>query len=290
MKYPILGPFVPIIPHPGYLLQSAKTAVADDGNTFMIYSDDPTYIEPDQDNPADIKALANYAKEHDLDAKTFVAHAPFVINIANPVNERTWHFSVNILEKQLSFCNRIGIPILVVHTGSHVEGTIQQGLDRVVRALDIVSEKKYPVKLALEIMSGKGTEIGTNFEQFKYIFDRVKTTKNLGICLDTCHLNDAGYDVGNWEGIKKEISKTIGLDKVFAIHLNDSQSGRGSHKDRHANIGYGTIGFLSISDVAWDETFKNVPKVLETPLVNHRSYYKEEIADLRKKKFSNYLG
>ncbi|ATZ16345.1 endonuclease IV [Entomoplasma freundtii] len=289
MKYPLLGPFVPIIPHPGYLLKAAKTAVEDDGNTFMVYSDDPDYIEPDVNSPKDVENLDKFWADNGLSTKTLVAHAPFIMNIANPINEKTWHFSVNILEKELSFCERIGLPILVVHSGSYVQGTVQQGLDRIVRALNQVADKKYSVKIALETMSGKGTEVGITFEQFKYIFDHLDSKVNVGLCLDTCHLNDAGYDIGDWDSVKAEIAKNVGLDKVYCIHLNDSKNAKGSHKDRHANIGYGTIGFDNLVRVAWDETFKDVPKILETPWVDNHAYYKEEIADLRQKKFTNYL-
>ena len=143
--------------------------------------------------------------------------------------------------------------------------------------------------ILIETMAGKGTEVGKTFEEVAYILNNSKYPSRLGVCLDTCHINDAGYDVSNVDKVLDEFDKVIGLNKLKAIHLNDSKNARGSHKDRHENIGFGTIGFDTLNAWVKHEALRNVPKILETPYINDKMPYKEEIEMLKEGKFNPSL-
>ena len=145
----------------------------------------------------------------------------------------------------------------------------------------VLSNDKSDVKIALETMAGKGTEIGITFEQIRAIIDACHYPERLGVCLDTCHISDAGYDIHDVDGILKEFDRVIGLDKLLVVHINDSKNPRGAHKDRHENIGYGYIGFDTIKKWVWHPLLNGIPKILETPYFNEKPPYKQEIKMLK---------
>ena len=184
---------------------------------------------------------------------------------------------------------------LVLHPGSHVGLGIDKGLDNIINGLNFVLSEDNDVIVCLETMAGKGSELGTSFEQIKKIIDGVKLNNKLMVCLDTCHINDAGYDLNNFDEILDEFDRVIGLDKLACIHVNDSKNEKGSHKDRHENIGLGTIGFDNLIKVIYNERLDGIPKILETPYIGdtddskERLYppYKFEIEMIRNKKFDS---
>lgn len=285
----LIGPFVHVnFSQPNYLIQAAKMTKLDQGNTFMLYS--PVIsAHHDFHAPVNILKFQKYCQKNKINDDALVLHAPFMINLANPTDERVWHYSLHFLRQQLIYCDHIGFKYLVLHPGSHLNGTLEQGLNRLVMGLNRLKLKQYNAQVVIETMSGKGHEIGTRFEDFAYIFKNLDYPDKVGICLDTCHMNDAGYDLSNWSQIKKEMKKNFNLNKVMVIHLNDSMNIVGSHKDRHENIGYGTIGFENLLTIAWDEDFKQVPKILETPYyANDHSPYNAEIKSIRTKHFNNF--
>ncbi|UWD35273.1 deoxyribonuclease IV [Mycoplasma cottewii] len=290
MNKPLLGSHVKMTKAGKYLIGSVEEALSYNANTFMIFTGPPQNSNRVDTNLLNIDQMHNLLKKNNINSKHLVVHGAYIINIANSVNDKTWNFGVEMLIKEVQRCEQIGIDILVLHPGSYTTGSYQNSLRQIVRALDMVSDHQMNVKIALETMSGKGTEVCYKFDDFKYIFENVKNPDKIGICLDTCHMNDAGYDIKKWDQVKKELTRHMSLEKVLCIHLNDSKNALSSHKDRHENIGYGYIGFDALCNVVWDEDFKNVPKILETPYVDDKfAPYKIEIEDLVNKKFTDRL-
>ena len=183
----------------------------------------------------------------------------------------------------------MGSETLVLHPGSHVGAGEEAGIEQIIKGLDMVMKQDMKVKIALETMAGKGSEIGRSFEELKAIYDGVRYPENLRVCFDTCHVNDAGYDIVNhYEEVMEEFDSVLGLDQIAVFHINDSKNPLGAHKDRHENVGLGTIGFDTLYRFVSDERFANVPKILETPWIkpeddpkNPIPPYKEEIEMLQ---------
>ena len=275
------------------LLGSLKEAISYNANALMCYTGAPqNTMRKDIDDIYINKAIA-YAKEHDFDLNNVVCHAPYIINLANKNAGDKWDFSVNFLINELKRCEMMHINKIVVHPGSAVGITPQEGLDNIVEALKIILSKNINVKILLETMAGKGNECGRSIDEIKYMLDKINS-ENLGVCVDTCHINDAGYDVSKFDDYIKEFDEKIGINKIGCIHLNDSKNERGSHKDRHENIGFGTIGFDNLLYVANFEKLKSVPKILETPYLSitdkiKKAPYKKEIEMLRNGKFDENI-
>lgn len=289
-KYPILGSHVGMNKIGNYLIGSVQETIANDGNALMIYTGPPQNSIRKSTSEFNITEFHELLKVHEISIDNVVVHAPYLINLANPVNSATWNFSVDFLTQEINRCHEIGIKILVLHPGAFTKGSSEAGLEKLILGLDAVTAIDLPVKIALETMSGKGTEVGISIEQLAYVIGKVQHPDRIGICIDTCHMNDAGYDLNNWNEIKTNLAKTIGLEKVWVFHINDSYNVIGAHKDRHANIGYGTIGFDTLAKIVWDEDFKEIPKILETPYLDKISPYKYEIKDLRMNQFNNELA
>ena len=272
------------------LLGSVEESISYGSNTFMFYTGAPqnTVRVPINFNKT-IEAL-NKMKDNDIDINNVIVHAPYIINLANPLNI---DFGVNFLKQEIKRCEDLGISKLVLHPGSHVNNGKEVGLNTICKALNLVLDEETTVTICLETMAGKGSELGTTFEELKYIFDNVKLNNKLGVCLDTCHLNDSGYDVGNFDLLLDEFDKIVGIDKIKCIHVNDSKNIKGSHKDRHENIGIGTIGFDNLINVIYNPRLDNIPKILETPWIKLEkdSYppYKFEIEMIRSKKNNKNL-
>jgi deoxyribonuclease-4 len=186
---------------------------------------------------------------------------------------------------------------IIIHPGSHVGLGVDKGIENIIKALNEVITPSQDVIICLETMSGKGSECGKTFEELKRILDGVKHSSKIGFCIDICHLNDAGYDISNFDNVLKEFDKIIGIDKLYAIHINDSKNEKGSMKDRHENIGFGSLGFDNILNVIYHPLLENIPKILETPYVTatddnkEKTYppYKFEIDMIKDKKFNNNL-
>ena len=270
------------------LLGSLEEALSYGANTFMFYTGAPqNTIRYEIDNKLTNMAL-DKMKENNVDINNIIVHAPYIVNLANNKEESKYDFSINFIKQEIKRCENIGIKYMVLHPGSHVGLGIEEGIKNIIFALNIVL-KDSKVTILLETMAGKGTEVGSSFEEIKKIIDGVDNKEKIGVCLDTCHINDAGYDLNNFDLVIEEFNKIIGLNYLKCVHVNDSKNIRGSHKDRHENIGYGTIGFDNLIKVLYHEKLDNIPKILETPYINDKAPYKEEIEMIKNKKFNSNL-
>lgn len=263
------------------LLGSVKQAIEYGANAFMFYTGAPQNtvrksLDEDLINKAHI-----LMKENGIDNKNVICHAPYIVNLANNKDKEKWQFSINFLKQELSRCKTLGVQYIVVHPGSAVGILRNEALKNISDALNLIIEEDSPMIL-LETMAGKGTECGCTLEEIRIILDGVHSN-NIGICLDTCHMNDAGYDIAEFDSLLASVEQIIGLSNVHCIHLNDSKNEQGTHKDRHENIGLGTIGFQALYQVLSHEKLKDVPKILETPYID-RAFppYKFEIESLKK--------
>ena len=273
------------------MLNSVKEALSYGANTFMVYTGAPQNTRRKKVEELNIEAAKKCMEENGI--KTFVVHAPYIINLANTVKQETFDIAVEFLGIEIKRTAAMGASVLVLHPGSHVGAGEEDGIAQIVKGLDMVMTADMPVHIALETMAGKGSEIGRTFEELRAIYDGVKYPEKLRVCFDTCHVNDAGYDlVNDYEGVMQKFDEVIGLDQIAVFHINDSKNPLGAHKDRHENIGKGSIGFDTLLKVVSDERFRDVPKILETPYIKDeedpkKSYppYKEEIARLQKAEY-----
>ncbi len=276
------------------LIGSVKEALSYNANTFMFYTGAPQNTNRASIDDSITLSALELMKENNIDLKNVVVHAPYIVN---PANNANFDFNVNFLKQEIERVESLGVTKLVLHPGSYVKLTHDEGIKNIIDTLNQVIRKDMTVKILLETMSGKGTELGTNFDDLKYIIDNIEYNKNVGICLDTCHLNDAGYDIFKFDEILDEVDSKIGLEKVGCIHINDSKNLKSSHKDRHENIGLGTIGFDALINVIYNKRLDNIPKILETPYVTNSDEskdkiyppYKFEIEMIRNKKFNPNL-
>lgn len=271
------------------MLGSVKEALSYQATTFMFYTGAPqnTARKPiSQLRIEEAKALMN---ENGIDIDDIVVHAPYIINLANTLKPETFELAVNFLKQEVERCEAIGVSRLVLHPGSHVKAGDEVGLKQIVKGLNMALKPNQKVKIALETMAGKGSELGRTFDQLQYMIEHVEHNELLGVCLDTCHLNDAGYDLTKFDEILDEFDEKIGLDRLLVVHVNDSKNDRGAHKDRHENIGYGTIGFDTLNKIVHHPKLKDVPKILETPYIEGHAPYKEEIEMLKTQTFNNGL-
>lgn len=246
-------------------LASAKEAVSYGANVFMLYTGAPQNTRRKDVAELNICEGWEYAHEHGIDE--IVVHAPYIINLANTIKPETYELAVEFLEKEIIRTAAMKSRILVLHPGSHVNAGAEAGIAQIINGLNtVLDQNDDDVYIALETMAGKGSEIGRTFEELKQIYDGVNKRERLRVCFDTCHVNDAGYDIVNhYEEVFDEFDKVIGLDQIAVFHVNDSMNVLGAHKDRHANIGEGTIGYDTLHRLVHDERFDSIPKILETP-------------------------
>ena len=272
--------------HVGYkkdsgLVGSVEEALSYGANTFMFYTGAPQNTIRSSIDLDNVKKAYGLMSDNSIDKNNVIVHAPYIINLANG-DESKFNFSCNFLSEELKRVNTFGFKYLVLHPGSHVGQGVDVGISNIVKALNLVLDKDNSnVMILLETMAGKGSEIGRNFEELKSIIDGVSKKDRIGVCLDTCHLNDAGYDLNNFDEIVESFDKLIGIDKIKCIHINDSKNTISSHKDRHENIDKGTIGLDTLIKVIDCDKLKDVPKILETPYIEGISPYKEEISLIR---------
>lgn len=267
------------------LIGSVNESISYGSTTFMFYTGAPQNTSRcDIDDKLTDKAK-KIMEENNIDINNVVVHAPYIINLANSKN---FDFNVSFLKQEIKRVEKLGVDKLV-HPGSHVGLGIDKGIKNIIDALNAAIDKNQKVIICLETMAGKGTELGTTFEQLKQIIDGVTFKDKVAICMDTCHLNDYGYDVSDFDAILNNFDAIIGLDKLKVIHINDSKNIRESHKDRHENIGYGTIGFDNLIKIIYNDKLKKVPKILETPYIDGSAPYKKEIDMIRNKKFDDSL-
>ena len=270
-------------------LASAKEAASYGANVFMLYTGAPQNTRRKDISELNIEAGWEYARQHGIEE--IVVHAPYIINLANTVKPETYELAVEFLEKEIIRTAAIRSRIMVLHPGSHVNAGAEAGIAQVIKGLNtVLNQNDDDVYIALETMAGKGSEVGRTFEELKAIYDGVDKKDRLRVCFDTCHVNDAGYDIVNhYDEVFEEFDKVIGLDQIAVFHINDSMNPLGAHKDRHANIDKGSIGYETLHRLVHDERFIDVPKILETPWLAEEGSdkktkppYKEEIEWLLK--------
>lgn len=272
---------------PKYLLGSLQEALNYQANAFMIYTGAPQNAIRKPIKDLLLTEFKSELAKTKIKISDVIVHAPYIINLANTIKPATFHFSVELLTKELKRCQEIGVSTLVLHPGSAVGANKEQALKQIVKGIDQACYKNQTVKIALETMAGKGSETCSNFQDLAYIINNVKDKSLIGVCWDTCHLYDSGYDiVNNLEAVIKEFDQLIGIDKILVIHVNDSKYGLNSHKDRHENLGLGKIGFDALMKIIYHHSFINKTKILETPWINNHPPYKEEIAMIHNQKFN----
>ena len=272
------------------LIGSLEEALSYGSNAFMFYTGAPQNTLRDKiDDMKTIKAL-QMMKDNDLLLENVIVHAPYIVNLANNTDPTKFEFAYTFLRQELDRCETLGIKYMVLHPGSAVGQDRDVALNNIIKGLNNILLKEDTTTILLETMAGKGTELGINIDELKYIIDGVEYKDKIGVCLDTCHLNDSGIDINNFDAYLDEFDKNIGIDRIKCVHINDSKNVLGSHKDRHENIGLGTIGFDPLLSVIYNPRLDNIPKILETPYVD-KEYppYKFEIEMIRNKSFNPNL-
>ena len=272
---------------------SAEEAHQFGESTFMIYTGAPQNTRRKNINDLNIEKGHKVMEQYGL--SNIVVHAPYIINIANTTKPEVYELGVNFLQNEIERTQAIGAKDIVLHPGAHVGAGADKGINQIIKGLNEVLTHDHDVRIALEKMAGKGTEIGRSFEELARIIDGVTHNDRLSICFDTCHTHDAGYNIKNdFDGVLNEFDKIIGIDRIKVVHVNDSKNEQGAHKDRHENIGFGYIGFDALNNVVHHEAFKNIPKILETPYVgedkkNKKPPYRFEIEMLKSQIFDPKL-
>jgi len=274
------------------LLGAAEDAAAYGSSTFMIYTGAPQNTRRKAIEEMNIEAGQAFMKENGINVSDIVVHAPYIINLGNTVKKQNYGFAVQFMREEIKRAEALGVTQMTMHPGAHVGAGPEAAIDQIAQGLNEILHEDQTLQIALETMAGKGTEIGRSFEELAQIIEKVELKDKISVTLDTCHIHDAGYDVKeDFDGVLEAFDRIIGLDMLKVIHVNDSKNIRGAGKDRHANIGFGEIGFDALSHVVHHEKLAHLPKILETPFVgedkkNKKPPYKHEIAMLKAKTFN----
>lgn len=272
------------------LLGSVKEALSYNSNTFMFYTGSNQSTLRFEINENLTKEAHELMEKEGILKENVVVHAPYIINLANNIDQRKYEFYINFLKEEIKRCQKLGFNKMVLHPGSSVSLEKNVAIENIANGINKALQEIEGFDLVLEFMSGKGTEVGTSIEDFEIILSKIEKKDNVSICLDTCHLNDAGVSIEDFELFLNDFDKKIGIDKIHVLHINDSKNVRTSHKDRHENIGYGTIGFDNLINVIYNERLKNIPKILETPYIDKKAPYKEEIEMIRNRKYKDFIN
>ena len=245
---------------------SVKEALSYGANTFMIYTGAPQNTKRKDISELNIDEAWTLMRENGIE--DFIVHAPYIINLGNTVKPETFEIAVNFLRLELERTEAMGGRILVLHPGAHVGAGKEAGIAKIIEGINEVLTKDTKVFVALETMAGKGSEIGSVFEDIAAIYDGVKYNDKLRVCFDTCHVSDAGYDIiHHFDEVMEGFDKLIGKKQIAVFHINDSKNAPGAAKDRHENIGFGHLGFEAINYIVHHSDFETVPKILETPYI-----------------------
>ena len=274
------------------LLGSVKEAISYNANTFMIYTGSTQSTSRSELRDECTYEAYKLMLENNIDSNNIIVHAPYIINLANRKDEDKYIFYCDFLANELNRCKKLGLNKIVLHPGSATTCTKEDAIKNIIDGINYVYNKTTDTMILLEFMAGKGTEVGTSIDELKRIIDGINDKDRIGVCLDTCHMNDSGIDISKFDDFLNEFDIKIGISKIKCIHLNDSLNNIGSHKDRHANIGYGTIGFDNLLRVVYNDRL-NVPFIIETPYINRNTNesfapYKYEIESIRNKEFIDF--
>ena len=274
-------------------LGSAKEAASYGANAMMIYTGAPQNTVRKDLSLMKIEEGKKYMEDHGIEE--VVVHAPYIVNLGNNKDQGKYEFAIEFLANELKRADALGAKQVTLHPGAHVGLGTKVAIENIAHGLDEALKASKDVSVALETMAGKGTEVGRTFEELADIIEKCSENGRLSVTFDTCHVNDAGYDVKNgFDDVLNEFDQIIGLNRLKVVHLNDSKNECGAHKDRHANIGFGTIGFDSLNYIAHHPQLEDVPKIMETPYVgedkkNSFAPYAYEIAMLKNQAFDSKM-
>ena len=262
------------------LLGSAKEAVSYGADTFMFYTGAPQNTRRKEISELNIDPAWEYMKEHGIDE--IIVHAPYIINLGNAVKPETFSLATEFLAKEIERTVSCRSHILILHPGAHVGEGVETGIRQIVMGLNEVLTADTGCYIALETMAGKGSEIGRTFEELAAIYDGVVHNDRLRVCFDTCHTSDSGYDIiHHFDDVIGEFDRILGKDQIAVFHINDSKNAPGAAKDRHENIGFGSIGFDALNYIVHHPDFEDVPKILETPYIPSPENPKKSFAPYR---------
>ncbi len=267
------------------MLGSVKEAISYEANAFMIYTGAPQNTARKPIEELKIEEAHLLMKEAKIDKKNIVVHAPYIVNPGTFFEDKQ-DFAINFLTQEVKRTHAMGCSVLVLHPGNTLKNDLNDTINNIAFVINTINKNTNDlnVVIALETMSGKGTEVGRNFNEIKQIINLIEDKNRIGVCLDTCHIFDSGYDIVNeYDLVKRDFDSIIGLNYLKVIHLNDSKNILGSKKDRHENLGKGNIGLDTLIKFCYDEEFKDVPKILETPYIDGVAPYKEEIQIIKNK-------
>lgn len=276
------------------LLGSVMEALSYKANTFMIYTGGAQSTARSSINDEFTYEAFKVMLENNINPKNVIVHAPYIVNLANRSDEKKYEFYIDFMANELNRVKELGLDKIVLHPGSATTCSREEAILNIANGINKIYEKTSDVMILLEYMSGKGNEVGTSILELKNIIDNIIDKDRIGVCIDTCHMNDSGIDISKFDEFLDEFDSMIGIDKIKCVHVNDSMNTIGSHKDRHANIGYGTIGFDNLINVIYNERLNGVPFILETPYINRNSNdayppYKMEIESIKNKKFVDFI-
>lgn len=279
---------------PKYLIDSVKESISYGSNCFMIYTGPPQNTLRKEIDINNVQEAFKLMEENKIDPSNVIVHAPYIINLASP-KESTYELARTFLIEEIKRTKQLGFKYLVLHPGSKLELSLEEGINKIVSGINYAISKTRDsnVVICLETMAGKGSEVGRNFNEIKSIIDRVNDKNRIGVCLDTCHVWESGIDITNIDDTLEKFDNIIGLNFLKVIHLNDSKNEIGASKDRHENIGYGKIGFKTIIDWAYNDKISHIPKILETPYYENIdginvAPYKLEIEMITNKEWTDF--
>lgn len=276
------------------LLGSVKEAISYNANTFMIYTGGAQSTLRSDINSEYTYEAFKLMIENNINPKNVIVHAPYIVNLANKSDINKYNFYIEFLVNELNRVKELGLDKMVLHPGSATTCTKEEAISNIAEAINKIYENTTDVVILLEYMAGKGNEVGSSIGELKGIIDKINDKERIGVCIDTCHMNDSGVDIAKFDEFLDEFDREIGIGKIKCVHVNDSLNPIGSHKDRHANIGYGTIGFDNLINVVYNNRLEVIPFILETPYINRNNKdayapYKMEIESIRNKKFINFI-
>ena len=277
------------------LLGSVEEAISYNANTFMIYTGGAQSTMRSAINDELTYEGYKLMLENNINTKNVIVHAPYIVNLANRSDKTKYDFYIDFFIKELDRCKMLGLDKIVLHPGSATTCSKEEAIENIAHGINLVYKSTTNTMILLEFMAGKGSEVGTSIDELKAIIDKIDDKNRIGVCLDSCHMNDAGVDISKIDDFLDEFDSKIGIDKIKCFHINDSMNQINSHKDRHANIGYGTIGFNNLLNIIYNKRLEGIPFILETPYINRNQSdayapYKMEIESIRKKEFIDFIN
>ena len=277
------------------LLGSVEEAISYNANAFMIYTGGAQSTMRSTINNELTYEGYKLMLENNINIKNVIVHAPYIVNLANRSDKTKYDFYIDFFIKELDRCKMLGLDKIVLHPGSATTCSKEEAIENIAHGINIVYKSTTNTMILLEFMAGKGSEVGTSIDELKAIIDKIDDKNRIGVCLDSCHMNDAGVDISKIDDFLDEFDSKIGIDKIKCFHINDSINQINSHKDRHANIGYGTIGCNNLLNIIYNKRLEGIPFILETPYINRNQSdayapYKMEIESIRKKEFIDFIN